>query len=277
MNDDVGNPILRVCGLSKQYVSHGLLRRRTVVNALQDVDLEVEQGKIVAVVGESGSGKSTLARCVARLENSDQGDIWFRDRALTRLSKKELRPFRSQMQLILQDSAGALNPRFTAAEAVEEPLVIQGSEKRERRRRHAVEVMQQVGLAAEWADRRVSQFSGGQRQRLAIARALVLRPSFLILDEGLSGLDLSTQTQVVNLLLDLREAHGFTYLVISHDLALVAEFADHIAVMHAGQIIERGTPEAIMGKPQHPQTAALVNAAAALWRETRALAAQGAR
>lgn len=267
-------PVLVVRNLVKEF---GGRRGKLPATAVRDVSLELAGGRFLAVVGPSGSGKSTLARCIARLEDSDEGDIWFRDRALTQLSKKELRPFRSQMQLILQDAAGALNPRFTALQAVEEPLVVQRSAKRDERRRRTLELMQQVGLAAEWADRRVPQFSGGQRQRLAIARALMLRPSFLILDEALSGLDLSTQAQVVNLLLDLREAHGLTYLVISHDLALVAEFADEIAVMHAGQVVERGTPAAIMDKPQHPQTAALVNAAVAMRGETRALAAEGAQ
>lgn len=278
MNDDAANPILKIRGLCKQYVSRSaLLRRRTVVTALDNVDFEVGFGKLVAVVGESGSGKSTLARCIARLEDSDQGDIWFRDRALTKLGGEKLRPFRSQIQLIFQDSAGALNPRFTAAEIVEEPLLIQGSESKNDRRRRALEMMEQVGLSHEFADRPVTQFSGGQRQRLAIARALVLRPSFLILDEALSGLDLSTQAQVLNLLLDLRAAHGLTYLFISHDLALVSQVADEIAVMHAGQIIERGATGEILSHPEHPQTIALVSSALALHGQMRARAARGAR
>ena len=278
MSEKGANPIVQVRGLCKQYVSRDvLMRRRAGVIALQDVDLEIRTGEIVAVVGESGSGKSTLARCMTRLEDADRGDILFRGTELTGIGARELRPFRSQIQLILQDSAGALNPRFTAAEIVEEPLVIQGSGRFEERRRRAVELMGQVGLAADWAERSVGQFSGGQRQRLAIARALILRPEFLILDEAVSGLDLSTQAQVLNLLLELQDKYELTYLFISHDLALVSQVADRIAVMHSGRIVECGEAADILERPQHPQTVALVNSALAMGRQMRAHAATGAR
>jgi len=277
MTDTSANPILRVRGLSKQYAARNeLMRRRAMLNAIRSVDLDIASGKIVAVVGESGSGKSTLARCIARLEHSDEGQIWFRSTDISALKPNQLRPFRREMQLILQDSAGALNPRFTALEAVEEPLVIQHTKNADERRREALRMMELVGLPADWAVRRVTQFSGGQRQRLAIARALILRPKFLILDEALSGLDLSTQAQVLNLLLELQEAYGLTYLFISHDLTLIAQIADEIAVMHAGEIVERGAAVDILSRPKHAQTIALVNAAASLVG-VRAFAATGAK
>lgn len=265
MTDTSANPILRVRGLSKQYAARDvLMRRRAILNAIRSVDLDIAPGKIVAIVGESGSGKSTLARCIARLEHSDEGQIWFRSTDISALKPNQLRPFRREMQLILQDSAGALNPRFTALEAVEEPLVIQHTKDLVERRREALRIMERVGLPADWAVRRVTQFSGGQRQRLAIARALILRPKFLILDEALSGLDLSTQAQVLNLLLGLQEAYGLTYLFISHDLTLIAQVADEIAVMHAGEIVERGAAVNILNHPKHAKTIGLVNAAASL-------------
>jgi len=277
MTDASGNPILRVRGLSKHYAARDVpMRRRAVVHAIRNVDLDIAPGNIVAVVGESGSGKSTLARCIARLEHSDEGQIWFRSTDISALKPNQLRPFRREMQLILQDSAGALNPRFTALEAVEEPLVIQHTKNADERRREALRMMELVGLPADWAVRRVTQFSGGQRQRLAIARALILRPKFLILDEALSGLDLSTQAQVLNLLLELQEAYGLTYLFISHDLTLIAQIADEIAVMHAGEIVERGAAVDILSRPKHAQTIALVNAAASLVG-VRAFAATGAK
>lgn len=277
MIDPSANPILRVRGLSKQYAARDLLmRRRRVADALRNVDLDIVAGKLVAVVGESGSGKSTLARCIARLEPWDEGQIYFRDKELANLDGDDLRTFRREVQLILQDSAGALNPRFTALEAVEEPLVIQRGKNADERRREALRMMDQVGLPAGWADRPVTQFSGGQRQRLAIARALILRPKFLILDEALSGLDLSTQAQVLNLLLRLQETHGLTYLFISHDLTLIAQVADEIDVMHAGGIVERGAATDILRRPKHAQTIALVNATVSL-NGARAFAATGAK
>lgn len=277
MTDTPANLILRVRGLSKQYAARDLLMRRAMVYAVRNADLDIAPGKIVAIVGESGSGKSTLARCIARLEDCDEGQVWFRDRDIAALTGNELRPFRRELQLILQDSAGALNPRFTALEAVEEPLVFQRTKNTDERRREALRMMDRVGLPADWAQRRVTQFSGGQRQRIAIARSLTLRPKFLILDEALSGLDLSTQAQVLNLLLELQEAYGLTYLFVSHDLTLIAHVADEIAVMHAGEIVERGSTADIFNRPKHPQTIALVNAAASLDRNVHTFAAAGAK
>lgn len=209
---------------------------RTVV-ALDDVSITIPRGKTLALVGESGSGKSTLGRCIARLEEATSGEIWFDGQNISRLNSGGLLPFRKQIQFVFQDATTALNPWFSAAEIVEEPLLITGWNRKDRRRR-AIELMDQVQLSPAWAERRSSEFSGGQRQRLAIARALALNPKLLILDEALSGVDVSIQAQLVNLLLQLQTSLGLTYLFISHDLALVPYIADQVAVMNRGRIIE---------------------------------------
>ncbi len=201
-------PLLRARGLERRYPPR-LGKDRRPVRALDGVDLAVAEGAVIALVGETGSGKSTLARCLALLERPDAGSIRFRGRDLLALDRRHRRRARRQVQLIFQDPASALNPRFTAAEIVAEPLRIQRLGRAASRRR-AIEAMEQVGLLASWADRRPAQLSGGQRQRLAIARALVLEPRLLILDKATSALDLSVQARIVNLLLELRAARGLT-------------------------------------------------------------------
>jgi peptide/nickel transport system ATP-binding protein len=245
--------------LSKKYVQRTpFSRKRFVIDALTEVDLEIPAGCLTALVGESGSGKSTLANCVAMLEKLDRGEIWFEENEISRLSKRDLATLRPRIQMVFQDSAGALNPRFSAAEIIEEPLDIQHRECRRKLRTRACELMEEVGLSPDWANRPSLEFSGGQRQRLAIARAIAVKPAFLILDESLSGLDLATQAQILNLLLDLRSAHSLTYLLISHDLSLVGQIADFVVVMQHGRIIERGTRDDVLGSPQHHHTQELV-------------------
>jgi len=255
---------LRVRGLSKRYVRRkALWRRSTPVVALRDVSFEIAAGKTLALVGSSGSGKSTVARCVTRLEKPDAGEVWLGETDISRLEHRDLVPLRPLMQMVFQDSVTSLNPRFTAAEIIEEPLRIQRRGNRNERRNHARELMTEVGLSPNWADRPATQFSGGQRQRLAIARSLALQPKLLVLDEALSGLDLSTQAQIANLLLDLQDARSLTYLFISHDLALVARLADVIAVMSAGQVVEQGPAAQITSHPEHPETRSLLSSALA--------------
>jgi ABC-type glutathione transport system ATPase component len=255
--------LLRVKGLAKKYVRGGLWRRRVAVAAVSRVDFEVRRGQTLALVGESGSGKSTVARCVTRLERPDSGQILIDGTDVAQLHPRDLALFRSGIQMVFQDAVTSMNPRFSALEVIEEPLLIQrktgeGGSNREFRRNVARALMEEVGLSPDWMHRSILHFSGGQRQRLALARALALRPQLLVLDEALSGLDLSTQAQIANLLLDLQSAHSLTYLLISHDLALVARLADVIGVMSGGQTVEVGPTEQIISSPNHAATRKLL-------------------
>ena len=251
-------PLVRVCGLTKRYVGRG--RRPQVVEALAGIDLTIARGSDLALVGQSGSGKSTLARCLARLEEPTSGRIWFEGADLLARHGRQLLPYRQRMQLILQDSATALDPRLTAAEIVGEPLDILGRGDGRERRRSALELMETVGLPAAYAGRRPLELSGGQRQRLAIARALAVKPQLLILDEAFAGLDASIQAQVARLLRELQGRQGLTYLYISHDLALMSLLADEVAIMLEGRIVERGAVGRIFADPCHPHTRALLAA-----------------
>ncbi len=256
---------VRVTGLYKRFVQcHAFSRRRFVVDALRNLDLELQPKCLTALVGASGSGKSTLASCLALLEKPDAGEIWFEGEEISRFDDRELGRVRPKIQMVFQDSAGALNPSFSAAQIVAEPLEVQRRESGRRLRQRACELMEEVGLSADWAERSPLDFSGGQRQRLAIARALALRPTLLILDESLSGLDLVTQAQILNLLADIRVTHSLTYLLITHDLSLVGQVADFIAVMHQGTIVEHGTTQQVFGSPQHTHTRELLGAARTL-------------
>jgi len=251
--------LVKTRGLRKQYVQRGpILHKKFVIDALSNVDFEVARGGFTALVGESGSGKSTLASCVATLEKPDRGEIWFEGSEISRYSPQELASLRPKIQMLFQDSAGALNPRFSAAQIISEPLEIQRREKGEKLHLCACRLMEEVGLSPAWAHRRPLEFSGGQRQRLAIARALALKPTFLILDESLSGLDPSTQAQILNLLLDLQTAYSLSCLLISHDLGLVGQIADSVAVMHRGKIVEQGTRQQVFRSPQHAHTRELL-------------------
>ena len=255
-------PLLQVRDLTKTYTQHGLLSRRSrEVCALRGVSLSVRRGCTLALVGESGSGKSTLARCVARLESPSTGQIWFGDTDLATLDSARLKPLRSKIQLLFQDSSTAINPHFLAWEVVAEPLRIQRRGTTGQQKAEALAMMQQVGLPETLAERHPHELSGGQRQRLAIARALVLDPALLVLDEPFVGLDVSVQAQTANLLLELQRERSLTYLLIAHDLALACSLADEIAVIHAGMIIESATPSEILQTPQQPYTTQLVAAA----------------
>lgn len=258
----VRTPRLRVNGLSKIY------RRSRVpwhesedIVAARDISLEIFAGETLAVVGRSGSGKSTVARCIVQLEKPDSGTVWLEGVEIAQVNRRELQSVRSRLQMIFQDTAASMNPRFTAAQVIEEPLLIRGIGDKSARRERAVSLMLEVGLTPQWADRRVTDFSGGQQQRLAIARALSLGPKLLVLDEAFSGLDLSTEAQIVNLLLDLQEVHSLSYLLISHDIALVARLADRIAVMMHGEIIEQGPTAAVLASNDHAETRALLASA----------------
>ncbi|HTW23485.1 MAG TPA: ATP-binding cassette domain-containing protein [Candidatus Baltobacteraceae bacterium] len=252
-------PLVRVVGLSKQYVQRrGLGRRAFGLVAFEDVHLAIHRGRTLAIVGESGAGKSTLAKCLALLEKPTAGEIWFEGKNLfARGDRRGRLAMHRRVQLIFQDPTTALNPRFTAEEIITEPLVIQKMGTKDARRLRAQELMEQVGLPARSAAKRPLEFSGGQRQRLAIARALALEPKLLILDEALSSLDLVNQQTILKLLADLRETHSLTYIHISHDLRAVAEFADDVAVMSERRIVEQKPAAELFAHPEHPDTQAL--------------------
>ncbi|HWX54034.1 MAG TPA: dipeptide/oligopeptide/nickel ABC transporter ATP-binding protein [Verrucomicrobiae bacterium] len=236
--------LLRGVALSKQYRRGGWLSgRSSPVAALHTVDFTIRAGSTLALIGASGSGKSTLARCLACLEKPDSGEIWFAGKDLVSLSQRELAAFRRQIQLIFQEPAASLNPRFTAVQIVSEPLLIAGRGTKKERQERAIELMALVGLPAGLASRLPFEFSGGQRRRLAIARALALEPKLLILDEALTGLDLSTRAQISNLLLQLQEVYSLTYLCISHDLDLVTHLADDVVILREGRVVEDLAPD----------------------------------
>jgi ABC-type glutathione transport system ATPase component len=250
--------LLRVAGLSKRYVRGGFLSpRRVAVQALRDAELTLHAGSTLALVGASGSGKSTLARCIACMERPDTGEIWFSGQNLAAMTDGERIPFRRQIQLIFQDPAGSLNPRFSAVEIVAEPLLIAGAGK-QYRREYAIELMNQVGLSADWGKRMPHQLSGGQRRRLAIARALAAEPRILLLDEALTGLDLRIRGQLADLLLELQATRSLSYLCIAHDLSLVAQLADEVILLHNGQITRLAEMAEWLKHPHEPEAAALL-------------------
>ena len=233
-----GDTIVEVIELARTYRQRGLFRTHTpAVQALRGVDLSIVRGSTTGLTGRSGCGKSTLARCIAGLEAADSGQIRIDGTDITRLRGRALLPFRNQAQVIFQDSAAALNPRFTALDIISEPLVIQGIGTVADRRERAADLMTRVGLAPDRLRSCPGEFSGGERQRLAIARALALSPRLLILDEAFSGLDVATRDRIVRLLVDLQSAQGLTYLCISHDLDFLARFANDTLVMEDGQIV----------------------------------------
>ena len=258
--DRSNEPLLRVLGLSKEYVQHRWLsRQRFVIRAFENIAFSLQRGSTLALVGESGAGKSTLGRCVARFEEPTSGEIWLEGINLRHLSNHEMAHVPTRVQLIFQDAATAMNPRFTALEIVAEPFRVQQCLSRKDMNTRAVELMEEVGLPAKWKDKLPFEFSGGQRQRLTIARALALEPTVLILDEALTGLDLSIQAQIVNLLLELQLFRSLSYLFITHDLTMVSHFADEVAVIHQGAIVEKGATADIFNHPQDSYTRSLID------------------
>lgn len=250
------HPLVRVESLEKRYRRKGTAE---ALLALDAISLSLNSRTTTALVGESGSGKSTLASCLTFLEKPTAGRIWLGERELTAMTESQLREVRPQIQLVFQDPASSLNFRWSAMEIVTEPLCIRKTLRQQEQREGARSLFQQVGLPAEKLDHRPDQFSGGQRQRLALARALALRPKLLVLDEVLSALDCSVQAHIVNLLLELQSSAGLTYLFITHDLAMAAHLSDRIAVMHQGRIVEIGPTETLIQSPQHPVTQRLLS------------------
>jgi len=253
-------PLVKVENLVKRYSKRNLVGAPKNLLALDSVSFTIFPGTTLAIVGESGAGKSTLAACLARLESPTAGSIWFAGKDIVKLEERALRQVRPQIQLIFQDPASSLNPRWSVMEALVEPLMLQRKFSREEIDLRATSLLERVGLSSVTAGRLPMELSGGQRQRLAIARALALGPKLLILDEALSALDCSVQAQIANLLLELQSSLGMTYLFITHDLAMAAHLADEITVMDRGRIVEQGPAQKILKQPEQAITRQLLAA-----------------
>jgi len=253
-------------------IRQGVLKRTVGhVRAVDGVDLRIRRGQILALVGESGCGKTTLGRAVLRLVEPTGGRVHFNGRDLTRLTRRDMRPMRQRLQCVFQDPASSLNPRLTVATALTEPMTAHGlGETPEDRLETAAQTLAEVQLTREHLWRYPHELSGGQRQRIGIARALCLRPDFVVCDEVTSALDVSVQAEVLRLLLDLRRRHALTLLFITHDIGVVEYLSDTTAVMHEGKIVELGPTERVCAAPEHPYTRRLLAAVPRLPRGTSA-------
>ncbi|MCL4764676.1 MAG: ATP-binding cassette domain-containing protein [Hyphomicrobiaceae bacterium] len=248
--------LIEARGLSRTFsVSRGLFARRATLNAVAGVDLDVHKGEVLGIVGESGCGKSTLARMILGLLPPSSGTVRLSGRDIRVMPRRALA---RRMQPVFQDPYSSLNPRRRVASIVALPLAVQGSHSAEERRARAIAALDKVGLPARYADNFPSQLSGGQRQRVAIARALVTEPEIVVCDEPTSALDVSVQSQILNLLIDLKENLGLTYVFISHNLAVVEHLATRVAVMYLGRIVELGATAELFRNPRHPYTQALL-------------------
>ncbi len=256
-------PLLIADHVSKTFpVKTGGLRRGSheAVHAVDNVSLEIQPGETLGLVGETGCGKSTLARCIARLYDLSGGTVVFDGRDITNLSRSQLREVRREVQVIFQDPYGSLNPRRRVWSIIGDPFVIHSLGTSKEVKRRVQELMVRVGLNPEHYNRCPAEFSGGQRQRIGVARALALQPRLVICDEPVSALDVSIQAQIINLLIDLQDDFGLTYLFISHDLSVIRHVSDRVAVMYLGRVVEVGPVEELFAKTRHPYTRALLSA-----------------
>ena len=261
MTDQRQSPfLLDILDVTRAYPlpRESVLRAPGTVQALKGVSLQVTAGRSMGIVGESGSGKSTLARVAMALERPTSGQVLFEGRDLNALSAADLRAARRDFQMVFQDPYGSLDPRRAVWRTVAEPAAaLEGASRRQQRER-AAEALAAVGLGADALDKYPHEFSGGQRQRIAIARALITRPKLIVADEAVSALDVSVQAQVLNLMADLRDAHGVTFLFISHDLAVVSHLCADVAVMKGGLVVEHGPVRQVLSAPQHAYTRTLL-------------------
>jgi len=259
--------VLDVRNLKKYFaIRQGLMGRVTgQVRAVDDVSFTIAYGQTLSLVGESGCGKTTTSRCILRAITPTSGEILFRDKDggtvdVARLDRHGLKPLRRRMQMIFQDPFSSLNPRMTISEIIGEPLLVQGMHDRHQRETRVAELLDTVQLPFAYLNRFPHAFSGGQRQRIGIARALALNPALIVADEPVSALDVSVQAQIVNLMLDLQDQLGLTYLFVAHDLAVVKHVSHRVAVMYAGRIVETAPTSRLFASPKHPYTEALLSA-----------------
>lgn len=254
------SPILEARGLSKHFAARPGFGRMATVRAVDNVSFAIRRGETLALVGESGCGKSTTGRLLLRLIEPTSGHVLYKGRDLSGLDNRALLACRRDLQIIFQDPFGSLNPRLSVGAIIREPLDIHGIGDKASRRARVEDLLRLVGLSPQQIGRYPHEFSGGQRQRIGIARALALEPQVLVCDEPVSALDVSIQAQIINLMQDLQQRLGLTYLFISHNLSVVRQIADRVAVMYLGQIIETGATDQLFRHPQHPYTKALLSA-----------------
>ncbi len=262
-----GQVLLEVKNLRKHFpIRRGLLQRVVGhVRAVDDLDFFINEGETLSLVGESGCGKTTTSRCIIRAIQPTAGSILYRTGAdqiidLAKVPKKRLRPLRREMQMIFQDPFSSLNPRMTLFDIIGEPLLVNGVKSRKQRTERVSELLDLVGLRPEYMQRYPHAFSGGQRQRIGIARALTLNPRLIVADEPVSALDVSVQAQILNLMLELQDELGLTYLFVAHDLSVVKHISHRVAVMYVGKIVEMAETEPLFNNPKHPYTEALLSA-----------------
>ncbi|MFF2093090.1 ABC transporter ATP-binding protein [Paenibacillus sp. NPDC058174] len=256
----MSTPLIEVKGLQKSFlVNKGWFGNNKYLQAVNNISFSIGKGETFSLVGESGCGKSTTGRLVTRLLTPNQGEVWFNGQNITQLNDNQMRPIRKEMQMVFQDPYASLNPRMKVKDLVAEPLLIHTKLSQGERDKLASELLEVVGLNSFHAERYAHEFSGGQRQRIGIARALSVRPSLIVADEPVSALDVSIQSQVLNLLQDLQEQYGLTYLFISHDLSVVEHISDRIGVMYLGSLVETAPKDELYERPLHPYTQALLS------------------